>query len=510
MRTLRTRFLVALFGLAVAMPAARAQQQPQDQSAQPSQPSQPVQPAQPVPALRSPLASAADNGDSQDSNQDSQSLSPDTRPLAGAQDISLGAPSGNHSYWVPHLTLSSTFDSNPLAATNQSGWTNWTSILAGVNLYRTSENNNLIIGYLGGGSIASNGGSGGIGNTTFQTLVVSEQFMWGRSTISFFDSFNFLPEAGFGYTGGTGIPIPGGGGIGLGNGFIPDQSILTPQAQSLSNSFITQVQTNLTPRSSLTFLGGYSELHYFGTDLLNSGGPMFQAGYNYQITREDTVSVFYRFNAFSYSNFNQSIHNNSAQVTYARRVTGRLAFHVGAGPSFSSFQAPISGTTGTGSGSGTVTGSTNQTFFSLNTGLTYAVDRMTLAISYNHGISEGSGVLAGSVANNIFGSASRQLTRTLSAGFNFGYSRNTGLSIATVTPSFQSFNFTYAGVNLNRSWGRSSSLSLSYQLQYQDSSVPPCVGATCGTSCTGVACATSTVRHAITLGLNWQRQPIVF
>lgn len=298
--------------------------------------------------------------------------------------------------------------------------------------------------------------------------------------------------------------------IGLGNGFVPDQSILTAQSQRLSNAFITQVQTNLTRRSSLTFLGGYSTLHYFSTNLLNSGGPMFQAGYNYQITREDTVSVFYRFSSFSYSNYNQWIHSNSVQVAYARRVTGRLAFRAGVGPSFSSSLVPISGTTGTGSSGGTVTGPTNQTFLSLNAGLTYVVDRMTLGISYNHGISEGSGVLAGSVTNNVFGSASRQLTRTLSASFNAGFSRNTGLSIATVTPSFQSYNYTFAGVNLNRAWGRSSSVSLSYQLQYQGSNVPPCVGATCGTTCTGVICATSTVRNAITLGLNWQRQPITF
>src|SRR5579863_7252546 len=384
MVTLRTRFLVGLIGLAVTMPAAWAQQQTEDQSAQPTQPVQPAQPAQPVqpiPALRSPMASGADNGDS---DQDSQSLTPDTRPLAGAQDLSLGTPGGNHTYWQPHVSLTSTFDSNPLAATSQPGWTNWTSILGGINLHRDSQNNNLTLAYLGGGSFTT--GGNGIGNMSFQTMALSEQVLWGRSTISFFDSLSYLPYAAFGYAGGTGIPIPGGGAIGLGNGFVPDQGILTAQTQSLSNAFITQVQISLTRRASLTFVGGYDVLRYFDTNLLNSGGPLFQAGYNYQLTREDTLSVFYRFNAFSYSNFNQSINNNSVQVAYARRITGRLALHVGAGPSFATFQTPItgnSGSNGTGSGTGSGgTGPTSQTFFSVNAGLIYQWGRTGLGLSY--------------------------------------------------------------------------------------------------------------------------------
>src|ERR1700675_3858295 len=111
MRTVRNIVFVTLLGFVVAMPVAWAQQQTQDPSAQPAQP---VQPAQPIPALRSPLASAADNGDSQSSDQGSQSLSPDTRPLAGAQDLSLGAPTGNHRYWQPLVSLTSTIDWNGL------------------------------------------------------------------------------------------------------------------------------------------------------------------------------------------------------------------------------------------------------------------------------------------------------------------------------------------------------------------------------------------------------------
>jgi hypothetical protein len=507
MRTVRNSFFVTVLGLVVAMPAAWAQQQSQDQSDQPAQPAQPAQPVQPIPALRSPLASAAGNGDSQTSDQDSQPLSPDTRPLAGAQDLSLGSPTGTHSYWEPQAVVTSTFDSNPLITSGGGGVTVWTSFLGGIEVHRNSENSNLILSYLGGGSISNNGAAG---NAVFQQFGLVEQLAWGRSTITFFDTLSYLPESAFGFAGATGVPLPGGGTVGLQNPFVPEQGILTAQSQRIANTFIAEDQIQLTPRSSLTFLGGYNLLHYFGTNLLNADGFMFQGGYNYLITREDTISLFYRFNEFDYSNFHQSISNNSVQASYGRRVTGRLALRVGGGPSFSNFQTPITTSGSSGTGSGTTTGPTSQVYFAVSAGLIYQAERTGFTFFYDRGIGGGSGVLAGSVSNFLSGSATRQFSQNVQGGLNFGYSRNSGLGIGIITPTDQTFNYTYVGANLSRRWGRSTTLSLSYQLQYQNSSIPPCVGAGCGTNCTGVACSTSFVRHAVFLSLNWKTQPLAF
>ena len=98
---------LAIGAIALSVPIAWAQQQEPDQSGQP------VQPSQPIPAYHSPLASAANNAQDQ-TNADSQKLLPDTTALTGIQDLSLGVPASNHSYWQPHLDLSSTVDSNPL------------------------------------------------------------------------------------------------------------------------------------------------------------------------------------------------------------------------------------------------------------------------------------------------------------------------------------------------------------------------------------------------------------
>ncbi len=57
--------------------------------------------------------------------------------------------------------------------------------------------------------------------------------------------------------------LPGDWGVGLRNGFTPGQSILVPRGQNLSNAFDAELDTKLTPRASLTFVGGYSLLQLF-------------------------------------------------------------------------------------------------------------------------------------------------------------------------------------------------------------------------------------------------------
>ena len=133
--TLKIR-LAAVGAMILAATVARAQQQGTDQSAQPTQatqPSQAAQPSQPIPAYHSPLASGADNGNEA---YDPQKLNPDTTPLTGIQDLSLGVPATTHSYWLPHLDFNSTVDTNPLAGQGNSGLTTFTSFFGGIDLHR--------------------------------------------------------------------------------------------------------------------------------------------------------------------------------------------------------------------------------------------------------------------------------------------------------------------------------------------------------------------------------------
>lgn len=480
--------LAAIGAVALSGTAARAQQQEPPDTQQGQQQGQ--QPAAPIPAIRSPLAGAADNGDT----NDAQELTPDTRSLTGAEDLSLGTMTPTHSYWQPHLSVAATVDSNPSYSTGSSDWSTWTSLLGGVDIHHISGVSNLLVSYTGGGMFSN---SGVAENGIIQQLGFQDKFTFRRSTFSVFEQLAYLPESSFGFAGAAGAGLPGSGILGLGNGFTPGQSILTPRGQNLTSSTAIEYDNKLTPRASLTFVGGYALLHYFENDLANYGGVNFQAGYNYQLTRKDTIAVSYLFNGIRYNNLNQSINVNTILGSYGRRVTGRLAFQIAAGPQFVSSTSPItSSTSTTSSGANSV----SALYWSLNSSLTYQLHRASLAASYNHGVTGGSGLLAGAETDIVSGSVSKQVTRTFNLSWNSGYSRNKGFALGTTATS-QTFGYWFTGVNVSHPFGRSLDAFMNYQLQYQNTDDNTCVGA---------GCTTSVIRNQIAFGVNLHKQPIPF
>ncbi|MFZ0523447.1 MAG: hypothetical protein WAL95_20640 [Candidatus Acidiferrales bacterium] len=492
MRALKYILMAWICVVLMGVPPARAQQQPGD-SQQNQQQGQ--QPAQPIPAIRSPLASAADNGEDETGNP--QQMQPDTRSLTGVEDLSLGTMAIEHSYWQPRLAVLETVDSNPGYSTGGNSWGTWTSVLGGVDIHRVAGVSDLLVSYTGGGMFSTN--SNNAANGTIQELSLSDRFSFRRWTLAVFDQTSYLPESSFGFAGAAGAGLPGvGTGGGIGTGFTPGQSILTPRGQNLSNTFDVEADAKLTSRTSLTFVGGYSLLHYFDDNLLNFGDATFQVGYNYLLNRQDTIAVSYAFSAFRYSNAEQSLNLHTIQASYGRRVTGKLAFQISAGPQIVLSNSPI-----TNSSSMTVsgTGSTSQVYWTLNSSLQYALRRAQIGASYNHGVSGGSGILAGAETDVVTGTFNEQLSRTLDGGFTAGYSHNKGFTETTGTSPEQTFSYWFAGVNVAHPIGRSVDVFASYQLQYQDSNTG---------GCTGSGCSLNVIRHQISFGVNLHKQPIPF
>jgi hypothetical protein len=304
-----------------------------------------------------------------------------------------------------------------------------------------------------------------------------------------------LPESSFGFAGAAVAGVPGvGTGGGLGSGFTPNQSVLTPEGQNLSNALAVELDTRLTPRSSLTFVGGYSLLHYFNDNLLNFGDASFQAGYNYLLSRKDTVAVSYNFSAFRYSNVDQSLNLNTIQGSYARRITGRLAFQIAAGPQFLSSTVPITSSTPA------TTTSSSQLYWTLNASLQYKLRRAQISASYSHGVSGGSGVLAGAETDVVSGSFDEQVSRTFNVSLPAGYSRNRGIA-GSAGSAAQTYSYWYSGVNVTHPFSRSLDMFINYEFQYQDANTGGCVGS---------ACTTNTIRNQIMFGVNFHKQPIPF
>jgi hypothetical protein len=486
---------LAIGTIVLSVPIAWAQQQQPDQSAQPSEP---------IPAYHSPLASAANNAEGE-TNDDSQRMLPDTTALTGVQDLSLGVSPLNHSYWQPHLDLSSTVDSNPLTGQvngqGQSGWTTFTSVFGGVDLHKNSGNSMLTLSYVGGGSFSNDGSAS---NGIIQGLNFSERLSYRRYVLSFFDQLQYAPQTAFGAAGiPNGPTLPGGGTLGFGNGYTPGQSILTARGQRVTNFSAGEVDVLLTPRTSLTFVGGYSLLDSVDDAQLNYGDVIFTAGYNYHISRQNTIGLSYQYSSINYSNFDQSIKTNVISASYARRITGKLAFQASGGPDIALIRMPLTTAPGTSTGSGGTSpnGYMTQIYASINAALQYQLKRASISAAYNHSITGGSGVLAGAVTDNFTGGIGEQVSRALYVAWNVGYSRNRGIEVAGTTTANQTFDYWFTGVNVSHPLGREMNVFLGYQLQYQNSGA---------SVCTGPGCPTSVTRNQITFGFGWHKQPIPF
>lgn len=483
MNALRYKLWTALGIALMCVPgSAWAQQQSQDQGQSQDQTQPQGQGQAPIPAYRSPLASAG-----YDVNPSPQELTPDTQPLAGAQTLSLGIPESQN-YWQPSANVTTSATSNGLGAST--GWVSYTNLGGGLALHDKSGRSDLALNYLGGGVVSNE-----INDATFQELSLVESLSWERTTLSFLEQASYLPQTGFGYGGIGALSLPGGNPVVPQPGLGVTGTILTTRGNQLDESSLAEIDTRLSPRSSLTFLGGYSLLHFFGTSLLNTSSATFQAGFNHDLTRENTIAVLYRFNALRFSGNSQSINDNVAQLSFARRVTGRLAFQAGAGPEVSFFNMPVV-TGSSGPASSTLVN------WSASTSLTYAIGQESqLSVSYGHGVTGGSGVFTGSVGDTVTGSITHQLARTVLTAFSTGYARNHALAIPTTPTVNQTFDYWFGNATLTHSWARTMNMSLSYEEIYQGSNVAFCAGITCGKSVD---------IHQISMGLGWQAGPLVF
>ena len=206
----------------------------------------------------------------------------------------------------------------------------------------------------------------------------------------------------------------------------------------------------------------------------------------------------YLFNAIRYSNENQSINANTIQGVYGRRVTGRLAFQIAVGPQFVSSTSPITGSTPTSS---PTTTSTSSLFWALNSSLTYQLRRALISASYNHGVTGGSGLLAGAETDIVTGSVSEQVTRTFNLAWNAGYSRNSGFAVGATAATGQTYSYWFTGVNVTHPVGRLLDFFVNYQLQYQTNNTNGCVGS---------GCSANVIRSQIAFGMNLHKQPIPF
>ena len=323
------------------------------------------------------------NSGDQQNQSDEPKLTADTTPLTGVLTPTLGSPEMRHSYWIPGFQWSGSIQSNSYNQTAASGWLMNNFLIGNLSMLKTWAASELAINYSGGGFFSTDSTQG---NGSYQQLALSQLFQWKRWQVQLIDQFSYLPQTSLGVRGGSALGVPGTGGSlgpvipGMGNSYVPNQSIYSAVGPRYSNASVAQASYAVSSRGSITLSGSYGFLDFVQAGNVDSQSPTATVGYNYQLTREDTIGAFYGFSSYHFSGEPQAYGNHSVNFAYGRKLTGRLALQLHVGPSFTTSR--ISSTEGS-----TLTHGIN-----VGVSLTVGIHNGGLNAAYSHGITGGGGV----------------------------------------------------------------------------------------------------------------------
>lgn len=477
MTRVQQRAWVLVLGLTLCILPTRAQEQKDQRVNAPGAP-------YPAPSPGQSSNEPSDNGTTP-SNAETNTQTPDTRPLTGAEEFTLGAGERGHGHPALDLHFLQLGDSNGALAAQSSGWTTASILSGGLAYDRFWKHYDLGTTYSGGGALYDDRTNQ---NEMFQQLMLRQKVTLQRWALLLVDQASYYPEAPFGFGGNAAGNLTAGfGGLEtqlqrLSPLFGPNQSILTGRANRVSNTAIAEVEYNFSPRSSATASASYGILRFLTDGFIDDDSLVFHSGYNYSITRHNTLGVIYGFQRVSFGDTGSKVDSHIVQLAYGRRVTGRLALQFSAGPQLN--QIPISRTN-----------IDEQISWSAIGSLTYQLHRTSLELSYLRGITGGAGVLAGAQSHSIQGAINRSLSRYWSGTANFGYARNTNLLGFTGGGREVSFNSWHVGGILRQAFGRHLRWFLTYNFQRQNGNQTLCVTTGCGPNFD---------RHEFGFGLDFQ------
>ena len=432
-----------------------------------------------------PIVNSGDQETRQDNN-----LTPDLTPLAGVLNPTLGSPELVHSYWVPGVQWSGSTQSSSYNQTANSGWVMNNFIIGNLSLLKAWNTSQLAVNYSAGGFFSTDSTQG---NGYYQQLALSQTYHRNRWLVQLLDQFSYLPESSFGFGGGSILGIPGAGGsVGpvipsIGNNYVPNQGIYTAVGPRYSNVSAVQVTYTTSPRGSITLSGSYGLLNFVQSGNVDNNTTTGTFGYNYALTRLDTIGAFYSYSAFHFPGQPEAYGDHSINLAYGRKLTGRLALQLYGGPSFNTSRVTITN-------KGSVTNGVNT-----SANLRYGVQNGGLSVGYAHGISGGSGVLTGSSGDQLNFSADHKLGRIWSGQLNLAFSHNTPITNVPGAIS-QSYNTWTVGGGVSRAVGRNASFSIVYNATITDSGA---------SGCTGSACSSSTTYNYVTSNFQWHTRPYI-
>jgi hypothetical protein len=414
-------------------------------------------------------------------------MAPDTRPLTGAQALTLGTQD-LPSFLVPKLHFAQTMDSNPNVFVPDSDVGTVSSIAGELELRRVSRNRLFTMRYQGGGMFNAYGSNVAIlgGRTSnFQRLGLTQKLDFGRWSLLISDEVVYTSSSAYGGGANAGAAVIGpaalaGGGnlAGLNPTLVPAQNLLTQVGSQVSNTAVVETDYRLNARSTVTVTGNYGTLRSPDGNLVESNQEGVILGYNHNLTARDSVGIAYGFTQFWYVGMDSRTRNHTAQLLYGHRITGRLSFQVGAGGGIT--QVHNAGVP-----------SQNLTLWNAQANLHYLVHHTDFTASFARSVNSGSGVLQGANSDVVSGGFSRPFLRRWLTSTTVGYSRNSALIAGDTYSTF------YANSGVQRRLGLYNGVFASYSFQRQTG---------LGVFCPG--CADQSNRHIVTVGFDFGFRPI--
>jgi hypothetical protein len=407
---------------------------------------------------------------------------PDTRPLSGAEQFTLGQMGKARNYLLPSFESFETIDTNPLIAGTKSDIISATSLIGRIALQRVWSRYRFTADYKGGGILYTPQSEL---NTTVHDFRFTQRINSRRWSLLLSDQLRYFPESSFGYGGYYS------GQSSLGASFDPtfqsSQSIFTVRSTRLGNTAVGQVEYIVSKKSQLTATASYDTLRFEQAGFLDSSNVALRAGYSYNPTPRNTLALSYGFSLFRFGKTTQQVHDQNVHLAYGRRITGRLALELSAGPDIYTFKNPLAG-------------SARQLTWSLDSALTYRFPKTDLRMAYTSYLTGGAGVLPGARSDEVRLTATSKLSRNLSSSLDLGYARNAVLQQTTNVTGNPAINTWFAGVQLTRPLGRYTNVYLDYYFQRQTSDIALCAVSICG--------GPTTLRHHFGIGFDWHRRPI--
>ncbi|MGB2621938.1 MAG: hypothetical protein WA857_16860 [Candidatus Acidiferrum sp.] len=451
--------------------------------AQGTNPANPETGVQPVAPYTAPLPAGSTSPLALGTSGEIQTT-PDDLPLSGVQGQTMTPNLGGGNFLLPSFSAVSQLATGS-SASGFSQPTDFNYLLATLDLNRASERSDLLVHYTGGGMFSS------YLNSAVQELEFTYNFKWQRWSLLMGDDVSYLSESPFGFGGIGELDLLNGDSPFGPGGFLssilgPNQTIPTIMVPRLSNTAVSQIEYKVSPRSSWTASGSYGTLDFLGAYYINSADTLFQTGYNYSVSPLSTVALIYRFDDFRFPYLSQGIENQVVEIGYAHNVTGRLSWHLAAGPSVVMLRGPL-------------TGYANQLSWAVDSSLNYQMDRTSLLISYDHLVTGGSGVLVGAQTGQVQATAQRKLSAKWQGSVSLGYASNGGFAPAGANLASEDYNSWYAVVRAGYQFRPATAFFVSYEAQLQAFNSAGCSSPNCGTSA---------IAHEFSVGFNFGLRPI--